>query len=177
MLKKKFYGGMFFSVACLLVLNTILPIRKSYASSQEISLDNFVYENPKDTENLEVFYDKDGYLVIKITYNNINTTDDSDQLVTYSSKQKFFSTPKWKPWRTIMSVKNSTVANALSMVGTGGIGVLTSLFTGIPASVVSTVVGLKTDLGAKKAAKSMDKNRNGKWDWQTRVKSDIYGNI
>lgn len=159
------------------MFNTILPFRKSYASSQESSSDNFVYENPKDTENLEVFYDKDGYLVIRITYNNINNSDDSDQLVTYSSKQKYFSNPTWKPWRTIKSFNNSTVANALTMAGTGGIGALTSLFTGIPSYVVSTAIGLKSDLGAKDAAKSMDKNKNGKWDWQARVKSDIYGNI
>ncbi|MDD7463764.1 MAG: hypothetical protein SOW41_00180 [Anaerococcus sp.] len=76
---------------------------------------------------------------------------------------------------------NEAVASSLTV----GIGKVFSLFYKVPSKVVrkllSTItnvaISLKTQSIGKSAVKIWDKNKNGKLDWQTRVKSNIYGNI
>lgn len=173
MLKKKIYKRILFSISCLLLLNAILPIRKSYANSQESSLDNILYENSNDDEDLEIFYDKHGYLVVRVTYENINNTNDLDNFTTYSSKQKFFSNPTWKPWKNIMSVNNSLAAfvinEAVASGLTAGIGKVFSLFYKVPSKVVRKLlntitngsISLKTQSIGKSAVKFGIKTKMG----------------
>ena len=98
------------------------------------------------------------------------------------NRPKYFSVPKWKSWKTRMTVNNNIAANTLNLAMTsgltGGLGNVFNLFKYVPKEVIAGSISVfSPDIGGDSMVKIWDKNKNGKLEWQVREKSDIYGNI
>ena len=179
MLQKKNYKVYFFVLASILIIN-IFPTKRVYADSVDFN-DNYLYEDLSN-EDIETFYDKDGYFIVRIKYNSINKQSSSPGINSVSNRSKYFSVPKWKSWKTRMTINNNIAANALNLAMTSGLtGSLDNvfnLFKYVPKEVIVGSISIfSPDIGGESMVKIWDKNKNGKLEWQVREKSDIYGNI
>ncbi len=179
MLQKKNYKVYFFVLASILVIN-IFPTKRVYADSVDFN-DNYLYEDLSN-EDIETFYDKDGYFIVRIKYNSINKQSSSPDINSVPNRPKYFSVPKWKSWKTRMTINNNIAANALNLAMTSGLtGSLDNvfnLFKYVPKEVIVGSISIfSPDIGGESMVKIWDKNKNGKLEWQVREKSDIYGNI
>lgn len=95
MLQKKNYKMYFFALASILIIN-IFPTKKVYADSVDFD-GNYLYEDLPN-EDIETFYDKDGYFIVRIKYNSINKQSSSPGINSVPNRPKYFSVPKWKSW-------------------------------------------------------------------------------
>lgn len=96
------------------------------------------------------------------------------------NRPKFYTYPKWKPWRNIGSISVETGGRILEFALLNSLGATIVMFTNVSTKLVSVLVNLGGITGVAdgyQAAKSLDKNGDGRLTLQSREKSDIYGNI
>ena len=157
----------------------------AYGSESTNSEADYIYNTSSDREII-VDKDENGDPVITIinkSYNPNSKDKENENIINFLSRDnrpKFYTYPTWKPWRNIGSISVETGGRILEFALLNSLGATIGMFTNISAKLVSALVNLGSITGVAdgyQAAKSLDKNGDGRLTLQTRVKSDIYGNI